>query len=161
MKKLMLFLFAFFVFASTAFAASVITPHVRYYISTGEDVRIIRLTCTADSDGTFTSFAITEDDFARPYYNQGYYLAHAWAVNSATNDHTNAAVVTITDATGQVIIGAASGDTLTLSQAASGIAYLSAARSAAQRAVTSNLIVAIADTGDSPTVQTIYLLLVR
>ena len=127
---------------------------------------LIKSVCTAHTDGLFTDTypsgkTITAAEVGFEYSKAGYYLAHAWVVNSATDDHTNASVVTITDATGQVIIGAASGDTLSLSQAASGIAYLSAARSAAQRAVTSNLTIAIADTGDSATVQTIYLLLVR
>jgi ribosomal protein S11 len=161
MKKLAICVLAFAIamFAITAFAASKMDPHIRYYISPTENVRVIRVICTADSDGTFTSFQLDETGYTKEYQKQGYALAHAWAVNSATNDHTNAAVVTITDETGQVIIGAASGDTLTLSTAASGIALMVADRASAQRSVTSKLTIAIADTGSTATVQTLYLLL--
>ena len=156
-------------FAAASIVAATDTRGGVMFESPDGNILLLKLTATAHTDGEFSAVVHTlsssvitaKNKFGTWYYDTGYYLAHAWAVNSATDDHTNASVVTITDATGQVIIGAASGDTLTLSQAASGIAYLSAARSAAQRAVTSNLTIAIADTGDSATVQTLYLLLVR
>jgi ribosomal protein S11 len=163
MKKIVMVSFFVLVCASFAFASSMVAT--QEYLSNNKSVLLIKVVATADADGTFSDKLLNEAaldaGLQKPYDKEGFYLAHAWVVNSATNDHTNAAVVTITDGTGQVIIGAASGDTLTLSQVASGIAYLSAARSAAQRAVTSNLIIAIADTGASATVQTLYLLLVR
>ena len=120
---------------------------------------LIKAVCTAEADGTFANTQITAAHVGFDYWKSGYVLAHAWVVNSATNDHTNAAVVTITDETTQVIVGAAVGDTLTLSQAASGIAYLVIDRPSSQRAITSKLTIAIADTGGSATVQTMYILL--
>jgi hypothetical protein len=68
-------------------------------------------------------------------------------------------VVTITDATGRQLIGATTGDTLTLSQTASAVAYASMSKGASQRPVTSRLTVAIADTGSTSTVQTLYIVL--
>jgi hypothetical protein len=122
---------------------------------------VIKLVCTAEADGTFADTQITAAHIGWNYWQAGYFLLDAWAVNSATNDHTNAAVVTITDETTHQIIGATAGDTLTLSQSASGVAYASMSRSAGQRAVTSKLTIGIADTGSTSTVQTIYLVLGR
>jgi hypothetical protein len=124
---------------------------------------LIKAVCTAHTDGEFTNTTATQQISSAhvgfEYWKVGYVLAHAWAINSATDDHTNAAIVTITDETGQVIVGAAVGDTLTLSQSASGIAYMVIDRPSSQRAVTSKLTVSIDDTGSTATVQTIYLLL--
>jgi hypothetical protein len=156
-----------FATASSIVAATDTIGGVKFASPDGTMI-LLKLTCTADStDGTFVSTALSSSvityktKFGTWYYDSGYVLAHAWVVNSATDDHTNASVVTITDATGQVIVGAAVGDTLTLSTAASGIAYLVVDRGSAQRAVTSALTIAIADTGSTATVQTIYLLLQR
>jgi hypothetical protein len=88
-------------------------------------------------------------------------LADIWVVNSATDDHTNAAVVTITDETTRQIVGTAAGDTLSLSQTASGVAYLSIDRGSGQRTITSLITIAIADTGSTATVQTFYLVFTK
>lgn len=157
MKKLFCVVILMFV-ASTSFAARTMTIDPRSYESINREIIIIKLVCTAHTDGTFAAADI-EDARPEPYWGEGYYLLDVWAVNSATDDHTNASVVTITDATGRQVIGTTAGDTLTLSQSASGIAYASMSRSAAQRAVTSQLTIAIADTGSTATVQTIYLVL--
>ena len=176
MKKGFLVVVAIFLLlCGSAFGASSIVPSI-YLASPGPNgqgwgnVLLIKMVCTAHTDGTFDSREITTADIPSknfgnlpnvPYYQAGYYLAHAWAVNSATDDHTNAAVVTITDSTGQQVVGATVGDTLTLSQTASATAYLSASRVAAQRPVVAPITAAIADTGSTATVQTIFLLLVR
>lgn len=154
MKKLLIVLFVVFVFTANAFAVDTMA-----FTSTGDSSSIrVKAVCTAAADGTFTSRTITTElGFA--YENGDYYLLDAWAVNSATDDHTNAAVVTITDDTGRQLIGAAAGDTLTLSQTASAIAYASMTRSASQRSIKGRLTIAIADTGSTATVQTIYLVL--
>jgi len=151
-----------FLVAGPCFAASsmVVTQSM---LSHNGNAVLLKVVCTAHTDGTFDNKEINEAaasaGMARDYWKMGYTLSHAWAVNSATDDHTNAAVVTITDETGQVIIGAASGDTLTLSQTASAKALMVADRASAQRSVTSKLTIAIADTGSTATVQTLYLLL--
>jgi hypothetical protein len=145
-------------FAVNAMAASTIVPTMYGQTDKG-NMLIIKLVCTAHTDGTFTSTQITSSHIGWEYWKAGYYLLDAWAVNSATDDHTNAAVVTITDETTRQIVGATTGDTLTLSQTASGVAYLSATKGAGQRPITSKLTVAIADTGSTATVQTLYLVL--
>ena len=156
MKRLIGVLFIVLVFTANAFAQDTMP-----FTGRGDgNVVLVTAVCTAAADGTFTSRTITTElGFA--YENSGYYLLDAWAKNSATDDHTNAAVVTITDATGRQLIGATVGDTLTLSQTASAIAYASMSRGASQRAVTSRLTIAIADTGSTATVQTLYLVLGR
>jgi hypothetical protein len=155
------------VFAAASIVAATDTIGGVKFASPDGSMVLLKLTATAHTDGEFSAVTHTlsnsvityKTKFGTWYYDSGYVLAHAWVVNSATDDHTNAAVVTITDATGQVIVGAAVGDTLALSTAASGIAYLVIDRASSQRAVTSALTIAIADTGSTATVQTIYLLL--
>jgi hypothetical protein len=154
MKKIAAVLFIVLVFTVNAFAADTMT-----FTGSGSG-NVVRVTavCTAAADGTFTSRTISATDLGFDYRNSGYSLADVWAVNSATDDHTNAAVVTITDATGRQLVGATAGDTLSLSTVASGIAYLSIDRGSGQRAITSLLTIAIADTGSTSTVQTLYLI---
>lgn len=142
------------------FAASSIVLAPPVYESQDKGQVVIALTCTAHTDGTFDNKALTEAIVGLPYFIRGYYIGHVWAVNSATDDHTSGAV-TITDATTQQLVGATAGDTLTLSTAASGVAYLSSARSASQRPVTSQLTIAVSDTGSTAVVFTLYILLVR
>jgi hypothetical protein len=155
MKKLLGVFVLILVFTSIAFAADTMS------FSANGDGNLVLITavCTAAADGTFTSRTIESTDVGFSYWTAGYRLLDVWAKNSATDDHTNAAVVTITDATGRQLVGATAGDTLSLSQTASGIAYLSIDRGSGQRAVTSKLTVAIADTGSTSTVQTLYLVL--
>ena len=147
-------------FSGAAFAASSMVVYPYAYGNNGSQL-VIKLVCTAHTDGTFDAKTITAAEVGYDYHKSGYYLLDAVAVNSATDDHTNAAVVTITDGTTRQIMGATVGDTLTLSQTASAVAYASMSRGASQRAVYSPLVVAIADTGSTATVQTLYLILGR
>jgi hypothetical protein len=153
-------------FAASSIVAATGTRGGVYFEAPDGTMVVLKLTCTAHTDGTFdnklldSSVITALTKFGSYYYQSGYYLAHAWVVNDSTDNHASGAV-TVTDATTQQLIGTSAGDTLTLSTSASGIAYLSSARSAAQRAVTSELTVAISDTGAAATVQTLYLLLVR
>lgn len=153
--------------AAWAQAASVVTPSV-YSASRSGSVLVLKLACTAHTDGTFDSRAITIDDINPhtyamdgPFWHMGYRISNAWAVNPASGYPTVAAVVTVTDATGQQLIGATVGDTLTLSTSASGVAYLLIDRSGSQRLVTSALTVAIGDTGTAANTVDIYLVLER
>jgi hypothetical protein len=159
MKRIFLVFAILVLLAGNAFAASSIVLSPPVYESNDNNMVVIPLLCTAHTDGTFDSKALTSTVVGFDYYNRGYYLLDAWAKNSGTDDHTNAAVVTITDATGRQIIGATQGDTLALSQAASGIAYAAMTKGSTQRPVTSVLTIAIADTGSTATVQTIYIVL--
>lgn len=159
MKKILSIVLALVLFAVPAFAASSMTPNLKYYQSKTTDQRVISVVCTAHTDGTFTDYNLADTNWT-PYFEEGYYIGHMWAVNSATDDHTSGAV-TITDATTQQLIGSTAGDTLTLSTAASGVAYLSASRGATQRPVTSQLTIAVSDTGSTAVVFTLYILLVR
>ena len=147
-------------FAGNAMAASSMAVKA-YAIGNQGSMLVIQLTCTAHTDGTFDAKTVTAAEVGYDYHKSGYYFLDASAINSATDDHTNAAVVTITDGTTRQIIGATVGDTLTLSQTASAVAYASMARGASQRAVYSPLVVSIADTGSTATVQTLYLILGR
>jgi hypothetical protein len=159
MKRIFLVVAILILMVGNAFAASSIVLVPPVYESQDKNQMVITLLCTAHTDGTFDSKILTNTVVGFDYYNKGYYIIDAFAVNSATDDHTNAAVVTITDATGHQLIGATAGDTLSLSQTASAIAYLSIDRGRGQRAVTSYLTVAIADTGSTATVQTLYIVL--
>lgn len=162
-----LLLFAVNSFAASSIVAATGTRGGIYFESPDSNMVVLALTCTAHTDGTFTTTTLSNSvitqkvKFAANYYDAGYYLLDVWAVNSATDDHTNAAVVTITEASTRELIGATATDTLALSQAASGVAYAAITRNAIQRAVTGVLSVAIADTGSTATVQTLYILLVR
>jgi hypothetical protein len=126
----------------------------------GSSFQIVLL-CTAAADGTFTSRDITianipaKDRYA--YYENGYYLLDAWAVNDATT-YPGSGAVTITSG-GRQLVGTTAGDTLTLSTSASGVAYLSASRGASQRAVTGALNIAVTDTGSAANIFTLYLVL--
>lgn len=163
MKKICfsLIIVLLFAFASASFAASLITPSIIYGDPGKDSVVVIKLTCLAASDGTFDDYQIVDTISSVKYWQGKYYLGHAFAVNSATDYHTNAAVVTIKDSFTQQIVGTTVGDTLTLSQAASGVAYLVDGRSAVQRPVVGLLTISIADTGSTATLQTIYLVLIK
>jgi hypothetical protein len=160
MKRILLAVVLSLALAVNAFAASsmVVTP---YGQSDQGNVFILKVIATAHTDGTFDSKQITASEAGFDYHKAGYRLADIWVVNSATDDHTNAAVVTITDETTRQIVGTAAGDTLSLSQTASGVAYLSIDRGSGQRTISSLITIAIADTGASATVQTFYLVFTK
>jgi len=149
------------VFTSSVFAASsMVVGTVLKYPSSDRPIRmVVPITCTAHTDGTFDVKQLTTAEIGLSYHKQAFSITDAWVVNSATDDHTNAAVVTITDTTGKVLVGLGDGadDTLTLLQSASGVARIVLNRNSSQRAVTHLLNIAIADTGGSATVQTLYL----
>jgi len=159
------------------FAASAMTPSVVSLSNNGK-ILLVKVACVAHTDGTFTSEAISGADtgsvydssgafngnsngLSADYWSLGFRISNAWAVNPASGYPTVAAVVTVTDATGQQLIGATVGDTLTLSTSASGVAYLVIDRSGSQRLVTSALTVAIGDTGTAANTVDIYLVLER
>jgi hypothetical protein len=163
MKKILLALLLIsLVFSSQVLAAdSLMTPQAWYGNPVKDNMIVIKVTLLAASDGTFTPYQIVDTISTEKYWQGKYKIVHAWVVNSATDDHTNAATVTITDETTQQLIGATAGDTLTLSTAASGVAYLLIDRGSGQRAVTSKLTITIGDTGSTATLQTLYLVLAR
>ena len=163
MKKILFVLICLLV-AGPCFAASSMVVQ-RADLSHSQNMLLIKILCTAHTDGLFDNKvlddALISAGMPKYYYEMGYVIGDAWVVNSSTNDHTNAAVVTITDQSGAVLIGLGDGDddTLTLSTAASGIARLVINSPSSQRTITSPPTIAIADTGASATVQTLYLLL--
>lgn len=132
----------------------------------GNSLEIVLL-CTAAANGTFTSRTIDETVIpARNqfnYWEAGYYLLDAWAVNDVTT-YAGSGAVTVTSGDRQ-IIGTASGDTLTLSTAAynsatgAGVGYLSAARGASQRKLsgTGAPVVSVSDTGDASNIFKLHL----
>ena len=159
--KIKIFVFFAVMFcANIAFAAS--SMNVTVIEKTKDLTRLtIKVVCTAHTDGTFTDKEITSAEVGFDYWKFGLRLGHAFAVNSATDDHTNAAVVTITDSIGQQIVGATVGDTLTLSQTASATAHLVIDRPSSQRSIIAPITIAIADTGSTATVQTLYLIFIK
>jgi hypothetical protein len=163
MKRIFLVFALVILMAGNAFAAaSSVTLVPPVYESASKNQLIIPLLCVADSsDGTFVAKTLTAAIVGFNYFTQGYYLGHAWTVNDATTYPSTAATITITDANGQQLTGTTAGDTLTVATTASGIGMLSAARGAAQRPVTSNLIITISDTGDHAETFMLYLVLIK
>jgi hypothetical protein len=159
MKKIISIALALVLFAVPAFAASSMIPTIKFYQSQDEKIRIIKVACVAHTDGAFSPvLQITDADSTKPYYDQGYVLGHAWAVNDATTYPASGAL-TLTDESGQQIVGTNAGDTLTLSTAASGVGYLSIDRGSKQRSVVSKLTVAWSTTTTNGSIFTLYLLL--
>ena len=131
-----------------------------FFAGDGSNQVVVKLACTSAADGTFTASTLL-DLGAYDYWKQGWYLAHAYAINNASGNPDTAGTVTITDAQGQQLVGSTVGDTLTLSTSASGTAYLSVDRASFQRPVVSKLYVTIGDTqsGAATSTFTIYLVL--
>lgn len=147
--------------ADPAHAASAITVTLDS-ISVDQSRMVIKLACTAHTDGTFTSKQIVHSDligtggfFPTEYQTMGYYLYEAWAVNPAATYPTLPAAVTITDENGIELIK--SGE-FSLPIAASG---KTEAVMAKYRSVDKKMTVAIADTGTAANGVTIYLKLAR
>jgi len=159
MRKVLALVVAIVLISVNAFAASSMTPNLKYFESKERTVRIISIVCTAHTDGTFNNYTLSDSN-SIPYYQEGFFLADVFSVNSATDDHTSGAV-TITDASTRQLIGTTAGDTLTLSTAASGVGYLSVTRGVSQRSVSSPLVIAVSDTGSTAVVFTLYLVLVK
>lgn len=133
---------------------------------------VVAVALTSETDGTFTSYQITNADIparrlgirqAVEYWDAGYYLLDAWITNGASSYPDTAGAITVTIESGKQLVGTSSGDTLSASTSASGVGQLSAARSAGQRGVTGRLTVASGDTqsGTATTVNTLYLELGR
>ena len=160
MKKMLALILAFVLFAVPAFAARTMSIDLRNAESKTRNMVLIKLSCVAHTDGTFASADI-DDARAEQYWTQGYRIADAWVVNDATT-YPAAGTVTIVDATTRQLIGAAAGDTITLSTAASGVALLSIDRGSGQRAVTSKLSMTITSGATTNgAIFTVYLLLAR
>jgi hypothetical protein len=159
--------FLFSVFAGLAVAASSIVRDGNVTMSPppggkgwGKSLMLVLL-CTAHTDGTFTSTVIDNTDMlpARDryeYWQAGYYLLNAWTVNDAST-YPSSGAVTITDSSGQQIIGTSATDTLTLSTSASGVGYFSVTRGAGQRAITNQLTISVSDTGSAANIFYLYL----
>jgi len=149
--------------SSAAWAASSMTVS-HFHNSYGLNVHVIKVAAVAETDGTFTSKTINEAvasaGLPKPYYQMGYFLIAAWAVNPAATYPTSGAV-TITDSTGLVLVGTGAGDTLTLSTSASGVAQITNNVQAIKRPVVGQLTVAVTDTGTAANTFTLYLLLGR
>lgn len=142
-------------------AASVMTPTV-YAIPQPGGQMIIKVACTAHTDGTFDSTQITGTHISKStlglraeYWQLGYYLYEVWAVNPASGHPTVAGAVTITDETGAPLL--ASGE-LALSTSASGIAEAALGKF---RAVNSKMTITVGDTGDAANTFDLYIKLVR
>ena len=128
----------------------------------GDSLEIILL-CTAAADGTFTSRTIDETILpARDRYNfweVGYRLVDAWAVNDGTT-YAGSGAVTITSG-GRQLVGTAATDTLTLSTSASGVAYLTIARVSGQRELKAAPTIAVSDTGSAANIFTLHLVFAK
>ena len=160
MKRIILVCAILVLMVGNVFATSSMVPSV-YTNST--NMVTIKVVCTS-SDGTFATTQLTSasSQIGFRYWEKGYYLLHAFAVN----DHTTYAAsgaVTITTSTGSQLVGTASGDTLTLSTSADGLASLSASRGPVQRPVIGSgenggVSVAVSSTGQAA-IFTLYLVL--
>lgn len=167
MKKLIFSVLVFFAFAWAAFAASLMTP-TYYSQSLDGTTLIIKVACTAHTDGTFTDTQITgahlgstydaqgvfdknTNGMRAEYWQIGYYLDEVWAVNPASGYPTLAATVSLKDALGLTIMPAAN---LSLSTASNGIAEAALTKN---RAVSEKLTLAIGDTGTVANTVTIYI----
>jgi hypothetical protein len=152
---------AVFLFSVAGFAASEITPTVDS-ISIDQSRLVIKLACTAHTDGTFDSKQILNSDLFGAgsyspveYQNMGYYLYEAWAINPGSAYPTVAAAVTITDANAIELLKAGE---MALSTSASGKVEATFAKF---RSVDKAMTIAIGDTGTAANGVTIYLKLVR
>lgn len=148
----------------TANAASTITA-TQQSLSVDQRSLVIKLACTAHTDGTFTSVALTGENLSvglsdprgrpRQYWQMGFYLYEVYAVNPAATYPTTAAVVTLADDLGTYVMQ--SGE-MALSTSASGVAYAVLAK---YRAVKTPMTISIADTGAAANTLTIYIVLAR
>ena len=158
MKKLFLTLTLLFFLTTNAFALSsmVVTRPIEHKTAV-----LVKVVCTGHTDGSWTPKVLTVAEMGGDYTKMGWRIGHAWVVNSATDNHT-AETITITDDTGQQLIGSTVGDTLAISAVASAITYLSIDRGSAQRSVTGLLTITPSDaSGAAAVVFTLYILLVR
>lgn len=148
-------------FAFSAQAASNMDD-VRIVID-APNMKVIKVRAVSHTDGSYTELTVLSPDRIGEYWTQGFYLADVYAVNGTSGYPDTAGTVTITDSSGRQLVGSTAGDTLTLSTSASGVAYLSSARSAAQRAIPSKLYTTITDTqsGSATTAIDLYLVLVK
>jgi hypothetical protein len=147
MKKLF-FALLIILFSTTAFAASSVVETAS--AQDNGDV-LVKLVCTAHTDGTFSDYILTTGSI------KGKRIVHAWAVNhNATYPASGA--VSISDTTGQQLVGTTAGDSLTLSTAANGYAPLSIGRVSKQRSVVSRLVLSVSTTTTNSAQFTLYIL---
>lgn len=151
--------------ASQVFAAGTVALAKVQKFPTDSNAAMIVLwyTCTSDaSAGTLPAKQITAADVGMNYYSQGYVLANAATISSASVQPTTGVAVTLTDADGVQLIGSGCGDTLTPSTSASGIGYYSSSRSASQREVAKILTIgAISSSIGNSKVYTLRLVFIR
>ncbi len=142
-------------------AASVMTPTI-YAIPQPGGQMIIKVACTAHTDGTFDATQITGTHISKntlglkaEYWQLGFYLYEVWAVNPASGHPTVAAAVTIADETGAPLL--TTGE-LALSTSASGVVEASFGKF---RSVNSKMTVSVGDTGSAANTFDLYIKLVR
>jgi hypothetical protein len=159
MKKI-LYVIAMMAFCVNVWAASSMTVTVD---GGSQNQFILKVACTSHTDGTFTSYQITQADAKTDYWKRDWYLGDAFVVNGASGQPDTAGAVTITDETGRQLVGTSAGDTLSVSTSASGTGYLSASRGAAQRSIFKKLTIGIGDTqsGSATSTFTLYLVFVK
>jgi hypothetical protein len=136
-------------------------------ISKDQSVMVIKLACTAHTDGAFTDTypsgkQITQAELFPsgstlpvPFQLMGYYLYEAWAINPVSGYATLAAPVTMTDEGGAQLIK--SGE-FALSTSASGVSEATLGKF---RALTSLPTVVVGDTGTAANTANIYLKFAR
>lgn len=159
MKRLILSIAMILFLATSSLAASSIVFST-YRLGSNDSLIVVKAACTAHTDGTFDSKQLTTE-LNLNYWQYGYFLINAYAVNDATTFPASGAV-TITDETGRQLVGSSSYDgvTLTLSTSASGVAF-AAIEQVLKMDVTSKLTVAVTDTGAAANVFNLYLVMRR
>jgi hypothetical protein len=163
--KILGIVLAILLVASQVFAAgSVVLAKIQKYPTDSQASMIVLwYTCTSDSSaGTLPAKDITNAEVGMNYYSQGYVLANANTISSASVQPTTGVAVTLADADGVQLIGSSCGDTLTPSTSASGVGYYSSARSASQREVAKLLTIgAIGSSIGNSKVYTLRLVFIR
>jgi hypothetical protein len=118
---------------------------------------VLKLACTAHTDGTFDAKRITAAEVGFNYWQYGLYLYEAWTINPASVYPTVAGVVSIVDEAGSPILVSDPAE-LTLSTSASVVVEAAPAKS---RLVNSELTVSVGDTGNAANTFDLYLKFVR
>jgi hypothetical protein len=148
MKKIATCFVLLFLSGFPVYAASTITATANTLES---GAVLVVVDCIAHTDGTFTSTMINLPQI------KGKRIINAWTVNNFTTYPASGAV-TITDATGQQLIGSTVGDTLTLSTSAAGVAHLVIDRGSGQRTIVANIGIAVSTVTTNSGRFTLYLL---
>ena len=154
MKKMSLRVFVAFILivlstGSALAASSMVVLSVQPIPTSEAKLLYIKITCSAETDGTFTNETFDATDFGYNYTRAGYALIDAWAVNGAATYPTSAGTVTLADTSARQLVGATAGDTLTVSTSASGVAQLLVERGSGQRRIVDRMVISIGNIGAS------------